>query len=283
MELMNYFFNKYPKNSSTLRPLRQTPDNEKNDSVSFSEGKVSEKRRFSNKNTVKNLECRVQFLEKELMNLKKTIEEDKQSLEKKIQFLGSQQDGGGEAAAYDILKNEIIKIIHNDSEIKDEIIKIIQKNKRKKSIPVIPQLPIPEKTFKQWYSSFSMDILNSSSSYFFENTLVDAVKIIFAKNSELNEKNPSFYVIKKRIYIYDETGWKKMDVEDGKKFISKMISLFLTNFIKWRIDNQQKIEKDDFLAISETKYMKSISLEFKNVEKIFNSIKKWIICKHEKK
>jgi len=281
MELMNYFFNKYPKNSTTLRSLRHNPENEENDSVRVSEGKKgSEKRKVSNKNTVKNLECRLQFLEKELMNLKKTVEEDKQSLEKKIQFLGD--GGGGEAAAYDILKNEIIKIIHNDSDIKDEIIQIIQKNKRKTSLPLIPQLPIPEKTFKQWYSSFSMDILNSSS-YFFENSLLDTIKIIFAKNSVSNEIKPSFYVVKKRIYIYDETGWKKMDDEDGKKFISKMISLFLTNFIKWRIDNQQRIEKDEFLAIAETKYMKSISLEFKNVEKIFNSIKKWIICKHEKK
>ena len=59
MELMNYFFNKYPKNSSTLRSLRHIPVNEENvPAVAIETASTGRK------NTVKNLECRIQFLEK---------------------------------------------------------------------------------------------------------------------------------------------------------------------------------------------------------------------------
>ena len=229
------------------------------------------------KNNVKNLECRLHFLEKEFLHLKKTIEEDKEEINKKINSLNL--NGKCVPNDYENLKTEIIKIIKNDIDIKDEIMKMIIKKKITRSI--IPKFPIPKISFKQWYSSFSNDDINTIS--FLENNLVETIKILFSKNmKKINDsEQQSLRVFNKTIYIFQENSWRKIDIEDGKQFISKIISFFLTNFIEWRIKNQNKIENDDHLALMETKYMKSISIEFKNIEKIFHTIKKWIICKYE--
>ena len=272
---MNNFFNKATKIVGALRK-----NNSQNADATISEnvssitvckktnaGKLKEKR----KNTIKSLECRIQILEKELIHLKKTIEENKEVIDKKIHSLI-----GCNKQTYENLKNDIIHIIKNDSEIKEELLKIIKKRNVSSLKSVIPKFPLPKITFKQWYSYFIYEDLNSTS--FFENNLVESIKLLFLKNMKKNNEE-SFYVYKHKFYIYEETGWKVSDIDDGKKFISKMISLFLTNFIKWRIDNQEKIENDENLAIIECKYMKSITSEFKNTEKIFNVIKKWIICK----
>jgi hypothetical protein len=284
MELMNNFFNKSTKIVSTLRKnisqnadvINATATVEENvSSVSISTRKtISKKLKEKRKNTIKSLECRIQILEKELIHLKKNIEEDKEEINTKIKsFTGCNKQN-----TFENLKNEIINIIKNDSDIKEEFLKIIKK--RNSSKRTIPKFPVSKITFKEWYSSFSNEELNSAS--FFENNLEESIKLLFFKNTKKNNEentiNP-FYVLKHKMYIYEETGWKIIDIEDGKKFISRMISLFLTNFIKWRIKNQEKIENDENLAILETRYIKNITNEFKNTEKIFYIIKKWIIGK----
>ena len=278
---MNNFFNKSTKIVSTLRKnISQNADvinatvEENVSSVSTTRKTISKKLKEKRKNTIKSLECRIQILEKELIHLKKNIEEDKEEINTKINsFTGCNKQN-----TFENLKNEIINIIKNDSDIKEEFLKIIKK--RNISKRTIPKFPVPKITFKEWYSSFSNEDLYSTS--FFENNLEESIKILFLKNTKKNKEediiNP-FYVLKHKMYIYEENSWKIIDTEYGKNFISKMISLFLTNFIKWRIKNQEKIENDENLAILETKYIKSITNEFKNTEKIFHIIKKWIIGK----